>query len=160
MPDYRMDIYGEERLEWLEKLKKRSIIDGKTGCYLWQGNKTGSRGYGQIVINYHPYYVHRLSAYIYFVTTIEDKSITINHKHEICANANCWNPEHIYEGTSHENMQDSIKMGTHRNQNIFKTHCPSGHEYNERNTRIAKNGARFCRECDRQRSELRRLGFK
>lgn len=31
----------------------------------------------------------------------------------------------------------------------YKTHCPSGHPYDESNTAIRKDGARLCRECHR-----------
>jgi hypothetical protein len=30
-----------------------------------------------------------------------------------------------------------------------RTHCPSGHEFNEANTRFNKRGARICRACER-----------
>lgn len=36
------------------------------------------------------------------------------------------------------------------------THCPNGHEYNERNTRVDKRGWRSCRVCARERERIRR----
>jgi hypothetical protein len=35
-----------------------------------------------------------------------------------------------------------------------QTHCINGHEFDEKNTLIAKNGARRCRACDRFRHRL------
>jgi hypothetical protein len=38
-----------------------------------------------------------------------------------------------------------------------ETHCAKGHAYDELNTRVAPNGARKCRACDRARkAETRR----
>lgn len=37
-----------------------------------------------------------------------------------------------------------------------KTHCPQGHEYNEENTHIRKNGNRQCRVCGREQARARR----
>lgn len=54
-------------------------------------------------------------------------------------------------GTSSENKIDSVLHGTHNN--TAKTHCPSGHPYDEGNTYfhpITNN--RACRECNRTRS--------
>ena len=34
-----------------------------------------------------------------------------------------------------------------------RTHCHKGHEFTEANTRVRKNGARVCRECDKGRYE-------
>lgn len=48
-------------------------------------------------------------------------------------------------GTPSENMLDKVIHGTHHLAN--KTHCPSGHEYNEENTYRHKDGRRDCRAC-------------
>lgn len=40
--------------------------------------------------------------------------------------------------------------------NKDKTHCPQGHEYNEENTKLDKNGGRSCRTCRRERDRKRR----
>lgn len=37
-----------------------------------------------------------------------------------------------------------------RHPETNKTHCPSGHEYDEPNTRLY-SGRRYCRTCDRAR---------
>lgn len=74
-----------------------------------------------------------------------------------CNNTKCIEPEHIYEGTHWDNMQDLIKAG---NTGFFggaekkRTHCPKGHEYNEENTRINGQGSRSCRICAREQATI------
>lgn len=41
------------------------------------------------------------------------------------------------------------------NPNSLKTHCPQGHEYNEANTWVSKEGQRCCRACNRDRQRQR-----
>lgn len=47
-----------------------------------------------------------------------------------------------------------------KNANAKKTHCVRGHLFDEKNTRLAKNGQRVCRACTSQHAraaaELRR----
>lgn len=75
--------------------------------------------------------------------------------------------ENLEWGTRRENGLDMLRHGTSHWAN--KTHCPQGHEYNEKNTRVdsSPNGGkrRNCRACERVRSitknkrraELRRI---
>lgn len=52
-------------------------------------------------------------------------------------------------GTKSENMKDAVKHGTHNHAS--KTHCKNGHEFNEVNLRIGREGGRYCRQCQRDR---------
>lgn len=52
-------------------------------------------------------------------------------------------------GTRSTNALDQVRNGNHHNAN--KTHCPKLHPYDEINTRIQSNGARRCRQCERER---------
>lgn len=45
------------------------------------------------------------------------------------------------------NMHDKVRNGHCHQTN--KTHCPAGHEYTPENTKVGKNGGRWCRECHR-----------
>jgi len=56
---------------------------------------------------------------------------------------NCCATNLLY-GTQSDNEQDKRQHG--RNANTNKTHCPSGHEYDEENTRVYQ-GRRYCRRC-------------
>lgn len=51
--------------------------------------------------------------------------------------------------THAENIQDVIRHGRHNHGS--KTRCKWGHEFTEKNTRIARNGQRVCRRCDNTR---------
>jgi hypothetical protein len=42
----------------------------------------------------------------------------------------------------------------------LKTHCPSGHSYDETNTYRAKNGYRKCRSCAREREKRKAIAAK
>lgn len=62
-------------------------------------------------------------------------------------------------GTHSENMRDRVAHGN--DPQARRTHCPSGHEYSEANTRVgiqSKNlrPCRKCRTCERLRQAARR----
>lgn len=50
-------------------------------------------------------------------------------------------------GTPSQNRQDQMSHGTHWQTN--KTHCPSGHPYDDGNTQVTRTGHRQCRACNR-----------
>jgi len=68
-----------------------------------------------------------------------------------CDDPSCVNPEHIFIGSQKDNIQDAVKKGRHSSNRLAeKTHCPSGHEYTPKNTKIMKHKyGRQCIECSR-----------
>jgi len=100
--------------------------------------------------------------YVYLNRYILEQKLgrPVKDGYEACHNCNitnCIEPEHLYEGTHWDNMQDLISKGNTRffgNYNKEITHCPKGHEYNEENTRINKQGNRSCRTCARELSKI------
>lgn len=62
---------------------------------------------------------------------------TIDHE---CRNRKCVNPTHLRLLTNVDNAR--------LNGNAMKTHCPSGHAYDEANTRRTKHGHRKCLTCE------------
>ena len=91
----------------LDRLNDRTIkIDG--GCWLWQGCRVSS-GYGQIEIRNIKLLVHRLSAHLHWGFNL-NSPMQILHK---CDVRNCWNPEHLFEGTAKDNTQDARVKGRH-----------------------------------------------
>lgn len=57
-------------------------------------------------------------------------------------------------GTHGDNVLDTVRHGNH--VWASKAQCPSGHPYDDANTRIY-GGRRYCRACHRQRNQLRRI---
>ncbi len=135
--------YRPKTLEelWEKILSLRWITE--SGCWRYLGC-TNSRGYGQIHFLGKQYEVHRISAVINLGLDINNKREQSNHK-EICQYHDCFNPDHLYKGNNSTNAIDTVRNKTHRESK--KTHCPKGHEYNDKNTWISPNGWRQCRIC-------------
>lgn len=98
--------------EILERLKKKTIIDKNTLCWLWQGSRQyPEKGYGVIRLSKPgpKYYVHRLSAHIFHNLDLESKEL-VCHQME-CSNKHCWNPNHIYIGNHQTNHLDEMIWG-------------------------------------------------
>ena len=55
--------------------------------------------------------------------------------------------ENLAYGTGSENQLDVVRHGMHNHAR--KTHCPAGHPYDEKNTRVipSRPRARYCRAC-------------
>jgi hypothetical protein len=112
------------------------------GCWPWTGSY-GKANRGQF------YYAagKRVGAprYAWFMEhgIMPPKDKMVLHS---CDNPNCVNPDHLRIGTAKDNMQDKIKSGN--NHELNKTHCPSGHPYNDANT-LRYRGQRACRACAR-----------
>jgi hypothetical protein len=81
-----------------------------------------------------------------------------------CDNGYCVNLDHIRLGTQRENIKDMwdrerAMPGPVAVIQRSKTHCPSGHEYNEKNMLVRKvNGVfrnRYCKTCKNERRNAR-----
>ncbi|MCA1569337.1 MAG: HNH endonuclease [Chloroflexi bacterium] len=76
--------------------------------------------------------------------------MTLDH---LCRNKSCWNPAHLEIVTAVENWRrgpNNIALQRKR-----RTHCPSGHPYDDVNTYINPRGERRCRECNRDQCRRR-----
>lgn len=122
------------------------VAEGTTvECWTWPGAKN-PKGYGHVGDGRGvTLYVHRV-AYESRIGPIPEGSV-VDHR---CRNASCVNPRHLRAITQHMNVVSS-PYG-----NSAKTHCDSGHEYDEKNTRINKHGHRECRACDREKHRRQR----
>ena len=112
----------------------------ESGCWEWLASLRGRMQYGQIILSGKNIYAHRLS-YELGVGPIPDGK-QIDH---LCRNPKCVNPEHLEPVEPRENTMRGFGPTA---QNAKKTHCLRGHEYNEANTFLGRNG-RSCRECRR-----------
>ena len=132
-------------MDTIERLQTKSIIDSITNCWLWKGYRNG-QGYGIVGLKINGKNKIRQVHGVSYRHFIGEPNNLVLHKDDICKNKNCWNPEHLYDGTYSQNRHDSLAKHGHFNSN--KTHCPLGHEYNEQNTRMEKNyGRRHCKIC-------------
>ena len=117
-------------------------------------------GHCTVFLNYYEGFravgLHRFSFHVFKNYNLNEKSL-ICHKPE-CNNPNCWNPDHLYEGDNTSNNLDTVRAGT--NYHLNKTHCPSGHEYNQANTGMTQEGHRYCKECSRIKIRNSRAQFK
>jgi hypothetical protein len=128
----------------MERFEKKFIPEPNSGCWLWLG-ATSKNGYGVVRLS-NPRRMtgaHRFS-YELFVGPIPD-GFTVDHQ---CNNIACVNPNHLKAMTQLDN-------GRRYTEAI--THCPQGHPYDEKNTRIIKGYGvndgyklRVCRICFRE----------
>jgi hypothetical protein len=112
-----------------------------TGCWLWTSAFTVD-DYGVFWVGpaERSARIHRL-AYELLVGPIPE-GLTIDH---LCRVRSCCNPTHLEPVTNRENQLRGLTFGA---RNASVTHCPAGHEYNKKNTRVGRNpGDRPCRVC-------------
>lgn len=118
------------------------------GCWLWTGYVHDS-GYGQIGIDGKVRYVHRAVYEALHGELSSDQFVC--HK---CDIRRCANPGHLFAGTQQINMADCIQKGRFNAgaAERAKTHCPSGHPYDNENT-IRSGGKRVCRLCNKAKAK-------
>lgn len=132
----------------LQRFNERWTPEPNTGCWLWTGGTIGF-GYGCFVLDAadKARTAHRAS-YVLHVGEIPS-GMEVCHA---CDVPQCVNPSHLFLGSHADNMADcSAKGRTQRHQSL-KTHCPSGHRYDESNTSFKPNGHRSCKACARERA--------
>ena len=92
-----------------ERFETKYKEDPKTGCWLWMGAKTRG-GYGHIRYKVNGQWsmrrAHRV-AYELYKGELETGKV-IMHK---CDNPKCVNPDHLKQGTHHENSMDMVNKG-------------------------------------------------
>ena len=107
---------------------------GPQGCWLWTAY-INAGGYGRVRWGETNLNAHRL-IYRVLVGPIPE-GLHLDH---LCRVRHCVNPAHLEPVTPHENVL--------RAEPANRTHCPSGHAYDEANTRV-RNGRRHCLACHR-----------
>jgi hypothetical protein len=110
-----------------------------SGCWLWVGGLTRN-GYGSFCLydagRQTTSRAHRF-AYELLVGPIPD-GLQLDH---LCRVRSCVNSRHMEPVTSRENSLRGVGLAA---QNIVKTHCPRGHQYD-----MELKGRRWCSVCRR-----------
>ncbi len=107
-------------------------------CIEWTGCKTKA-GYGIMAVGDTTKLTHRIVYEEHIGSIPKGKEI-----HHICGNRACMNVEHLQLVTRRQNVLMSSNFAA---VNSKKTHCPQGHEYNEKNTYTDSKNCRHCRVC-------------
>ncbi len=94
-------------LPTLDELKSFCGIDPETGCWLW-GRCRDTSGYGLLTIGGKIRKVHRL-AFLMANGNLDDNACVL-HK---CDTPACINPNHLFQGTKKDNVDDCIRKNRH-----------------------------------------------
>lgn len=124
---------------------KTKIASNSSGCWEWTASRT-PQGYGKFK-SFGEQLAHRVSFILHISPLTKD--ICVLHK---CDNPSCVNPDHLFLGDRDLNNKDRAAKGRSVTPNMNLTHCKRGHEFNEKNTTLRKNGTRMCRICNRESS--------
>ena len=111
-------------------------------CWMWEAGKNKS-GYGQLWQQGAMTYAH------HFLSGPPPDGMEYDH---LCRNRACVRPEHLELVTHKANTLRGEGVGAVA---VTKTHCPTGHAYDEENT-YRYRGRRYCRACKYIRNKIRR----
>lgn len=98
------DLKNDSQLSVKERLEKNGVAK-ENGCIEWSKHKD-TDGYGIISVGNAPNRVHRVSYEIYIGPI--PPGMLVCHK---CDNPSCFNPKHLFLGSSKDNLQDMVKKG-------------------------------------------------
>jgi hypothetical protein len=114
---------------------------------MWKGYRN-RYGYGILNVRHRPLQAHRWS-YERFVGPIPEGL----HIDRLCRNRARVNPKHLEPVTPADNTRRGNSPAMIR---VRSGTCGRGHEYNDANTYLDKEGKRHCRICGRERKRSER----
>lgn len=123
-----------------------------TDCLVWTGD-TDRKGYGRITVHgvRARQGVHRV-AWIERHGPIPADTPNVLHR---CDNPPCWADDHLFLGTTNDNIQDMMRKRRH--YKTRETHCVNGHEYTAENTYVRPGTThRTCKTCQKESRRKRR----
>jgi len=155
-----MKTRGQQVIDPQERVRRLSIPEPNTGCWLWTGAiRTTNSGltYGRMICGKRSDGTRRsIGAHQYAYEAfkgIRPAGTVVCHE---CDNPLCVNPEHLKAAPHSVNMQDAVRRGrvTPPQRWRGRTHCKRGHELSPANTYSAPDGSHECRECREARRKL------
>lgn len=132
-----IDIAKALELRWWDRVDIGTDVE----CWPWL-QSTGSHGYGQSWDGVTVRLAHRMAWTLHHGEQVPN-GMTVDH---ICRNRVCCNPGHLRLMTNVENAR--------RNGASQRTHCPTGHPYDDENTYRDPQGHRTCRTCAKERRRV------
>lgn len=116
------------------------------GCWLWTAGGTHD-GYGL----FHPVSGTKVYAHRWSWEQANGPIPAGLHVRHDCDTPSCVNPGHLRLGTARDNAQDAVERGRTNLGKVFAraTHCNRGHEFNEVNALLRRDGHWSCRVCRR-----------
>ena len=116
-----------------------SSFEEADSCWLWTANKN-THGYGRLYLYGSKYVMAHRYSYELLVDKIPS-GLTIDH---LCREHSCVNPRHLEPVTIRDNTLRGVGPTA---MNAKKTHCPSGHPYSKKNTRVVSGKTWIGRQC-------------
>lgn len=147
----------------LEERLWGQVAAGPQACIIWTGAVSRRTGYGKIHANGQHTSPHRVAYQLKVAPIAEGLHIDHTcHNHDLscpgglsCLHRRCINPHHLEAVTPGVNAVRSPNTPT--GINARRSHCPSGHAYDEENTVRRPDGGRSCRTCQREDGRRRAL---
>jgi hypothetical protein len=120
-------------------------VDKSGDCWLWTGSVAGDYGRLSITCSSRRIPAHRYSYMLHFGPF--DERLFVCHR---CDTPRCVRPDHLFLGDARDNAVDMSLKSRGRGQ--AKSHCPSGHPYDDENTYYppSRPNSRVCKACHRQ----------
>lgn len=132
---------ASESARSLERRLIRCIaLDLKTGCWRYNG-PLGTNGYKQVWYQTKNYLIHRLAAFLWMGFDLDSELKVIHRCNVPC----CFNPQHLFIGTTLDKSHDTAKKM--RSRNSKKSYCSKGHPLSGSNVDVTTDGVHTHRRC-------------